>query len=519
MDRHRPSLTRIAVAAVPLLFLGYLFVYPVGSLLAVVVGGEAWRSLAGSRTAGVAAFTVAEAAASTVLTVAAALPLTAVVARYRFPGRAAVRAATLAPFVLPTVVVASAFLALGVDRGVGAILAAHVFYNVGLVVRTVGGVWSRIDPRLVEAARTLGASPARAFREVVLPLLRPALVGASSLVFLLSFTSFGIVLILGGLRYRTIEVEIYERALTSLDIAGAAALSTAQLVAVSLLMSGAGRLQSSRPIPLVREAETLRRPATAAARAGIVAAAAGTVGALAVPPAVLVARSLRDGAAGWRFLADPGPLALRPGEALKNSLVFALAAAAVATVVGLTAARLLTTLAPRRARLFDTVLMLPLGTSAVTVGLGFLVALDRPVDLRTSPVLVPLAHALVATPFVVRAVLPTLRAIRPELREAAAVLGASPARVWREVDLPIVARAAAVGAGLAGAVSLGEFGATSVIVRPDTATVPTLIFRLLGRPGAVTYGAAMALAVILMVVCGGLMLLVDRLRLGSGDGF
>lgn len=519
MDRHRPSLTRLAVAAVPLLFLGYLFVYPVGTLLAVTVSEEAWRSLGSSRIAGVATFTLWQATASTVLTVAAALPLTAVVARYRFPGREAVRAATLAPFVLPTVVVASAFLALGTERGVGAIVAAHVFYNIGLVVRTVGGMWSRIDPRLVDAARTLGASPMRAFREVVLPLLRPALAGAASLVFLLSFTSFGIVLILGGLRYRTVEVEIYQRALTSVDIPAAAALSAAQLVAVTLLLSAAGRLQTSARIPLVPESETLRRPRTVAARAGVLAASVVTVAALAVPPAVLVARSLRDGAAGWRFLADPGRLALHPGEALVNSLTYAAAAAAVATVVGLAAARLLTTASPRAGRIFDTTLMLPLGTSAVTVGLGFLVALDRPVDLRTSPVLVPLAHALVAVPFVVRAVLPTLRAIRPELREAAAVLGASPGRVWREVDRPIVARAAVVGAGLAAAVSLGEFGATSVIVRPDTTTVPTLIFRLLGRPGAVTYGAAMALAVILMVVCGGLMVLVDRLRLGSRDSF
>ena len=83
--------------------------------------------------------------------------------------------------------------------------------------------------------------------------------------------------------------------------------------------------------------------------------------------------------------------------------------------------------------------------------------------------LVPIAQALVAIPFVVRAVVPVLRAIDPRLREAAAMLGASPARVWREVDLPIVARAALVAAGFAFAISLGEFGATLFIVRPDDA--------------------------------------------------
>ena len=251
----------------------------------------------------------------------------------------------------------------------------------------------------------------------------------------------------------------------------------------------------------------------------VIGVVVATLGTLAVPPVVLVARSLRGGAAGWRFLADPGRLALHPTEALANSLAFAGLAAVMATVVGLAAARFISAASPRTARILDTTVMLPLGTSAVTIGLGFLVALDEPVDLRTSTLLVPLAHALVAVPFVVRAVLPTLRSIRPELREAAAVLGAAPERVWREVDLPIAARAAAVGAGLAGAVSLGEFGATSLIVRPGTTTVPTLIFRLLGRPGTATYGGAMALAVILMVACAGLMIAADRFRVGEVGTF
>ena len=129
--------------------------------------------------------------------------------------------------------------------------------------------------------------------------------------------------------------------------------------------------------------------------------------------------------------------------------------------------------------------MLPLGTSAVTVGFGFLITLDAPpLDLRTSVLLIPLAHALVALPFVVRAVAPVIRSIDPRLREAAAVLGAPPRRSWREVDGPIVARAALVGAGFAFAVSLGEFGATLFIARPDTPTLPIAIYRLLGLPGA-----------------------------------
>jgi thiamine transport system permease protein len=176
--------------------------------------------------------------------------------------------------------------------------------------------------------------------------------------------------------------------------------------------------------------------------------------------------------------------------------------------------------AGRVTRAIDGLLMLPLGVSAVTVGFGFLITLDTPpLDLRDSPLLVPLAQALVAVPFVVRTVLPVLRAVDARLREAAAVLGASPWRAWREVDLPIAWRALLVGAGFAFAVSLGEFGATVFIARPDTPTVPVAIFRLLSRPGEVNYGQAMALSTVLMLLCAGSLLALERVRLGRSGEF
>jgi thiamine transport system permease protein len=209
-----------------------------------------------------------------------------------------------------------------------------------------------------------------------------------------------------------------------------------------------------------------------------------------------------------------------PVEAIRNSLVFGAVATVIAVVVGGLAAVVLTSdrggVRGLLARAFDSLLMLPLGVSAVTVGFGFLIALDEPpLDLRSRPVLIPIAHALVAMPLVIRIMVPTLRAIEPRLREAAATLGASPARVWREVDLPVVARAALVAAGLAFAVSLGEFGATIFIARPDDPTLPVLIYRLLGQPGPLNFGAAMAASTILMALTAGVVLAFDRFRVGS----
>jgi thiamine transport system permease protein len=171
-------------------------------------------------------------------------------------------------------------------------------------------------------------------------------------------------------------------------------------------------------------------------------------------------------------------------------------------------------------RTFDALVMLPLGTSAVIVGLGFLVALDQPpLDLRTSILLIPIAHALIALPFVVRAIAPVVRSIDPRLREAAAMLGAAPGRTWREVDAPIIARAALVGAAFAFAISLGEFGATLFLARPETITVPVAIERLLSRPGPLAFGQAMALSTVLMLVTGLAMLAIERWRAPGSTGF
>jgi thiamine transport system permease protein len=242
---------------------------------------------------------------------------------------------------------------------------------------------------------------------------------------------------------------------------------------------------------------------------------------LVVPLVVLAERSFAAaggyGLAAWTGLLVDDPrtrLPAAPIQAVIDSLAFAAVAMLVATSLGLAAS---VAVAARRgwvARTFDALITLPLGVSAVIVGFGFLVALDLgPIDLRTSAVLIPLAQALIALPIVLRVVVPIVRSIDPRLREAAAMLGASPSRAWRAVDAPILARGAAVGAGFAFAVSLGEFGATLFIARPESTTIPVAIYRLLGQPGAANFGLAMALATLLMLLTAGAMLVVDRFRI------
>jgi thiamine transport system permease protein len=509
----------------PLGFLALFFVFPLATIVERGLGsgdGESVRDVLSDRvTLEVLWFTVWQAAVSTALTVVVALPAAYVLGRFDFRGRAVALALVTVPFVLPTVVVALAFLAIlpeRLDQGPIAILVAHVFFNVAVVVRVVGTYWAGLDPRTSEAAATLGATPWQRLREVTLPLLVPSLTAAAAIVFLFSFTSFGIVLILGGPQYATLETEIYNQAVRAFDLRTAAVLSLIQLACVAVTVAVAMRLERGlagrggrRP-----ERDVLRRPRTSGQKALVVGSLAALALGLGLPLGAVVERSLATGDGygleAYRALASPTTALLaEPWEAVLNSILYATAATVIAVLVGGLAAFAVS--GARGASLLDGLLMLPLGASAVMLGFGFVIAFDDAwLDFRSAPWIVPVVQALVAIPFVVRIVGPTLRAIDDRQREAAALLGASPGRVRREIDLPIASRAIAVAAGFAFAISLGEFGATVFLARPDNPTLPVAIFRFLGRPGELNVAQAYALAVLLMAVAAVSILVVERIH-------
>lgn len=532
---------RVAAAVPPLLFVAVFFVWPVATIVERGLRPDGMWDL--SVFADVAAdpsirrvlwFTVWQAVVSTVVCVVIGLPGAALFARFRFRGRSVLWSALLVPFVLPTVVVGVALLGLigpggvlGVDLSgtVWAILVGHVFFDYAVVVRTVGATWTTIDPRVEDAARTLGASTWTTFRRVTLPLLRPSLAAAASIVFLFSFTSFGIVLLLGGTAHRTIEVEIYQQTARLLNLDVAAVLALAQLVMVVGVLWWFGRSQHRRAVAHEqrRAAESRRSAAGWRARTFVVGNLVIIGALLGGPLVVLVVRAFSTpdgwGFGAFRSLGDTrrGSTAyVPPFDAVVNSLQYAAMATVLALVLGACAAWAIaggSGHVPRWSRVADTALMVPLGTSAVTVGFGFLITFDRaPFDLRSSVWIVPIAHAVVALPFVVRLLVPAVRAIDPRLHEAAAVLGASPGRVRRSIDAPILGRAVAGAAGFAFAVSLGEFGATAFLARPARPTLPVAVHRALGRPGEWSFAQAMALSVLLMVLIVAVMVLIDRLR-------
>lgn len=512
-----------ALLALPVAGLVVFYLWPLGTLFTRVLQPSSVSDAL--RTPGLGRvlwFTLWQAAASTALTLLLGFAPAYVLSRFRFPGRRALLAAVTVPFMLPTVVVGAAFLALlplswhGTAR---AVVVAHVFFNIAVVVRLVGAMWAVLPTDLTAAARTLGASPRQLLRHVVLPLLKPGLWAAATVVFLFTFTSFGAARLLGGAANPTLEVEIARRATQLGDVDGAAVLSLLQLMVLAGVVWWSARWQRRATVQLGGGAAGGRRVRGRGQRRFVAAVAGGTAVVMVTPLVVMVSRSFRLGE-GWSLRAwrTLGTAEVRPGvrlgvdplASLSTSLRFALVAAVLSTVVGGLAALAISS-ARRHGRLLDVGVMLPLGTSAVTIGLGMLITFDTsPYDWRASWWLIPLGHSLVATPFVVRAVLPALRSIPADQRAAAATLGASPLRAWLSIDVRHLGRPLVAAGGLAAAISLGEFGATTFLTRSGRETMPIAIARLLGRTGEIPRAQGFALATILLTVTAAIIVAVER---------
>lgn len=446
-------------------------------------------------------FTIVATVLSTAATVVIGLAPAWALSHHSMPGHRFALAVTTVPFMLPTVVVAAAFLGLlpgSFERGLAAVIVAHVYFNVAVVIRTVAPVWATIDPMLISAARSLGASRMRAFMSVTLPLLRSALTSAVTIVGFMCATSYGVVRMLGDGR-GTLEVEVYRRAFLFGDLPGAATIALAQMAVAAvclLLWTGKDRLV------FTDIGHRSRRRDRTAARV----VAWFTVAVTALPLSALIVSSFRSrghwSIAGWRLVTGgstaPG-LRLELLDVARRSVVFALIAAAIAVPIGVATSTAVSRASSRRS-LVDRVLLLPLGASAVAVGLGIIVTYDSgPFDFRSSWWLTPVVHAVVALPFVIRVVQPVHVRIPTRLRSAAATLGASPLRVWATVDLPLVSGAVRTAVGLSLAVSLGEFGATSFLTRGDSETLPVAVDRLLARSGDLAHLAGHAVAVVLLM--------------------
>jgi thiamine transport system permease protein len=340
------------------------------------------------------------------------------------------------------------------------------------------------------------------------------------LVFLFDFTSFGVILLLGGPGFATLEVEVFTQAMALFNLPLASILAFIQLIC-TLVLTLVYQYFSSKPVPLVPAAEKASSaPPTRVGQRVFVATIVIILLLLILTPLVsLVARSfIRVDADRGERVGIPSGFTLDyyqalssnprqdyfyipPVTAIWNSVKYGVITALLSLILGL-----MIVYGFKRNKnhsgIFDTLLMIPLGTSAVTLGLGYIIFFNKPPFLwGASQWLIPMAHTLVALPFVVRGLIPAVGSIPVSYRQSAAILGASPWKVIRSIDLPIIRNALISSLVFSFTISLGEFGATSFLSRPDFPTIPIAIFRFLSQPGGLNYGQAMAMSTILMLVC------------------
>ena len=462
-------------------------------------------------------FTTWQALASTALTLIVALPATFVLSRFTFTGNRALQALITVPFLLPTVVVGAAFLAVLPSRmhyTAIALIIAHAYFNLTVVVRIVGARWEQLHPGIEQAASTLGASPITVFRTVTLPHLYGALATASGVIALFAFTSYGIGRTLGGPIRATIETEIYTRSVLIGDMSGALALSVLQMIVLTaLLWWWAKRHRDKSESTQISIAQ--RSPSTRGQVALVYGIALATAAVVFAPLCALLWRSLTQSTtvntrftfAGWRAVASSTTF-----SAIATSAQFAVCAMVIATVLGLMVA-LGVAYGSTKFMWLERISVLPLTVSAVTIGLGILITYDTaPYDFRSAWIITPLAHSMIALPLVVRIVLPVVRQIPRGLQSVASTLGATPLQTWLTVDRPLISRAIGASAALAFAVSIGEFGATSFLTRRGSETLPVTISRLLTRPGDTLRMQAYALCVIIVVISMIAIFLIDMFR-------
>lgn len=537
--------SRVLLWIPPLLFLLSFFFFPLFNILALTFNLETLANLNNLRiTYHALLFTFYQAALSTLLTFALGLPAAILFSKFNFPGKSLLRALTAVPFMLPTVVVAAAFNSIFSPRGLFSfffpsfilhpspfilILIAHTFYNTSIIIRIVGNAISRLDPKLEASARSLGADTFHVWKDVILPILRPSLLAAALLVFMFDFTSFGVILLLGGSQFATLEVEIYIRALQLPNLNLAALLSIIQLIFTLIFSILYSRAINQVSIQTAPRFSIAKKPKTFQEKLFVTIFSILLSAFFILPLISLPIRSLTrlEADRGQRdevqygfttdyyeelFINRRGSLFyVPPVQAALNSLGFAGITVILSLALGYPAAYALAN-PSRLEKILDPFLMLPLGASAVMMGLGFILSFGR---LIASPFFIPIAHTLIALPFVIRTLQPALASIPERLRQVASTLGASPFRVWQTVDFPILSRATLSAATFAFTVSLGEFGATLLITRPEYPTIPIAISRFLSQPGGLNYGQAMAMATVLMLLTTLSILLIEKLRFNN----
>jgi thiamine transport system permease protein len=451
-------------------------------------------------------FTLFQAFLSAALSCLLAIPVARALARRRFPGRALLITLLGAPFILPVIVAILGLLAifgragllntliapLGLPPldpyGLQGILLAHVFFNLPLATRFLLIGWQAIPAEHLRLAASLNLPIALLER----PLLRRILPGAFTAIFLLCLTSFATALILGGgPAATTLELAIYQSLRFDFDPGRAALLSLLQLALCAATALAAGRL-TPPPTAAPGLDRHLPFPATGSLARALDATALTLAAAfLLLPLAAVVLRGA------------PALLALPPEvwTAATRSVVMALASTALCLSLAIALA-----LSP--GRLMTLAGSLPLATSSLVLGTGLFLLLHpiaNPLSLAL-PVTATV-NAIMALPFALRVLAPAIAATEVTYGRLATSLGLTGTARLRILILPRLRRPLGFAAGLTAALAMGDLGVIALFADADQATLPLVMYRLMG---AYRMEEAAGAALLLLILSLALFRLFDR---------
>lgn len=518
---------RLVEWLLPVTFLGVLFYWPLTNILSRGFGGNWVFHLVSLKDWQVTWFTVWQAIASTLVCLILAVPGAYVLYRKRFRGQRALRSLITIPFMLPTIVVATGFIIFR-DSGhlpgnpILWIIVAHVFLNYSLMVRTIGSFWMSLNLQTEEAAALSGAGRFRIVWSISLPQLMPAIISATASTFLYCSASYGIILVLGGGNVHSIETEIAVAANTLLDLPKASALALVQtmlsVIAFAISQSGGrGNIgiemgeNDGEVKPLDRRdwfASLITFPFIAVV--------------ILSPMVLILERTFTVGSgivSNFQNLTSQGTrdqLNISVIDAIGNSLRNMLISMTIALVVGVLVSYLMAM--PTRSkvergfnRVLDIAFLMPLGISTVVLGFGYLITFGGyPLPLRETWLVVPIIQSVMSIPLVVRLVYPALISVERSHFEAAATAGANRWQIWWLIELPMIRYSVYTASAFAALVSLGEFGAASLLAYGDQATLPTVLYSLISKPGGNNYGMAMASSTLIILFTFVVVFLISR---------
>ena len=443
-------------------------------------------------------FTVFQAFLSSVLSVVLGLPGAFIMARHEFRLKKTVNSIFRLPFVLPPVLAVLGFVAFYGNNGflarlIGhspdilysfkAVLLAHTFYNFPVVISLVSDALVSLDSNLEKAAQSDGASGIKIFFSVTLPRILPAVLSAMSLVFLYCFSSFAIILILGGSPdISTAEVEIYRLARISLDTGKASALALVSLFCTCLVLmihSVISRKTQQQETPV----SYLKKP-----QHPVLCALYLLITCIFVlcPIASVVIRSFISVSSSEETL---GFTAAAYGKINLEYILNTILIGSISAVLSVSLALGLC----RKGRRNSVFALLPLATSSVILGLGYLV-ISSFFNLYNSKFIIILVHGIINTGFAYNSVESVFFSIPEEISEQSRSDGASGLQTMLRIKMPLCRPCLLSAFLFCFTLSCGELNATLLLGAGNVRTIPVAIYRLIGTydwQGACAYGTVL----------------------------